>query len=191
MKKLLGLILLCALSLNVHSQESLTFKGIPIDGDLNTFVEKLKEIGFTQLYLGDNSAMIEGDFTGKQCKVMINASESTNLVYSVGVIIEEANNWNTLNRVYNEYKKLLSTKYGEGKSREYFTYPFDKNSEGMEMTALHSDRCTYATFFELPQGRIVLAIMDLLNGAVTINYTNKTNEQVANTEDNAIKSNDL
>lgn len=184
-------MLLCALSLNVHAQESLTFKGIPIDGDLKTFVGKLKDLGFTQLYLGDNDAMIEGDFTGKQCKVMIDASESTNLVYNVGVIIEESSSWNTLKRVYDEYKKLLSAKYGKGKSREYFTYPFDNNSEGMEMTALHSDRCTYATFFELPQGRIVLAIMNLLDGAVTINYTNKTNKQVADTEGNAIKSNDL
>ena len=186
MKKLFGLIALCALSLNVHAQEPLTFKGIPIDGNLSTFVEKVKNIGFKELLVSNHSAVVEGEFTGEQCRVIIQASEATNTVFSVGITLKEANKWDSLKYTYDEYKDLLISKYGEGESFEHFAYPYDK--EGLEMIALMNNKCTYATFFNLPINRIFIMISYVSgSGNVSLVYINKKNQTLAEKE----KLNDL
>lgn len=186
MKRLIGLILLCALSLNVHAQEPLTFKGIPIDGNLSTFVEKVKNIGFKELLVSNHNAVVEGEFAGKQCRILIQASQTTDTVFSVGITLKEANKWDSLKYTYDEYKDLLTSKYGEGESFEHFTYPYDK--EGLEMIALMNNKCTYATFFDLPISRIFIMISYVSGGGnVSVVYTNKKNQALAEKE----KLNDL
>ena len=93
----------------------------------------------------------------------------------LNITLKEANKWDSLKYTYDEYKDLLISKYGEGESFEHFAYPYDK--EGLEMIALMNNKCTYATFFNLPINRIFIMISYVSgSGNVSLVYINKKNQ---------------
>ena len=51
--------------INIMAQEHLSFKGIPIEGSMTAFCQKLKAKGFTQMGRDNNVTMFTGDFTGR------------------------------------------------------------------------------------------------------------------------------
>ena len=54
--------------INIMAQEHLSFKGIPIEGSMTAFCQKLKAKGFTQMGRDNNVTMFTGDFTGRQAQ---------------------------------------------------------------------------------------------------------------------------
>lgn len=75
MKKLLFTLVLACISLYGFSQEHLSFKGIPIEGSMTAFCQKLRAKGFTQIGRDKNITMFTGDFTGRQATVGVGASD--------------------------------------------------------------------------------------------------------------------
>ena len=57
--------------INIMAQEHLSFKGIPIEGSMTAFCQKLKAKGFTQMGRDNNVTMFTGDFTGRQQSVSV------------------------------------------------------------------------------------------------------------------------
>lgn len=47
--------------INIMAQEHLSFKGIPIEGSMTAFCQKLKAKGFTQMGRDNNVTMFTGD----------------------------------------------------------------------------------------------------------------------------------
>ena len=66
MKKLLITLTMLFAVINIMAQEHLSFKGIPIEGSMTAFCQKLKAKGFTQMGRDNNVTMFTGDFTGRQ-----------------------------------------------------------------------------------------------------------------------------
>ena len=62
MKHILLSLLFCV-TFYVNAQDHLTFKGIPIEGSMTTFCQKLKSKGFTQMGKDKNITLFTGDFT--------------------------------------------------------------------------------------------------------------------------------
>ena len=112
-KFLIAITLLFVAVINTMAQEHLSFKGIPIEGSMTEFCQKLKTKGFTQLGRDDNVTTFTGDFTGRQATVGVGATDDGKSVHSVVVIFDESSEWNTLVNTYDYYKGLYIRKYGE------------------------------------------------------------------------------
>ena len=113
MRKLLITLTMLFAVINIMAQEHLSFKGIPIEGSMTAFCQKLKAKGFTQMGRDNNVTMFTGDFTGRQATVGVGATDDGKSVHSVVVIFNESSEWNTLVNTYDYYKGLYIRKYGE------------------------------------------------------------------------------
>lgn len=140
--------------------EHLTFKGVPIDGSLNSFVQKMKQKGFTYDDTYNNSVLMKGTFSGYAgCKIWVFTTKQTDLVYSVGVNFPEAESWDMLSSNYFRLKDMLTTKYGEpSESTETFDAYSQPNDDQMRMLYTKTDKCKYETFYATTKGFIKLII---------------------------------
>ena len=68
------------------SSKHLLFKGVPIDGPLPEYVNKLKKHGYTHKGTDNGLAILEGEFaTYKNCTIGVSASVRKNVVSKIVV----------------------------------------------------------------------------------------------------------
>jgi hypothetical protein len=60
--------------------EHLTFKGIPIEGSMTEFCQKLKSKGFTSIGSENNLALFMGDFTGRNATIGVTATDDESVL---------------------------------------------------------------------------------------------------------------
>ena len=160
MKKLILTLMLLAGLTTMAQTGHMTFKGVPIDGNLNTVVSKLKQKGFTLLHLENGSAMLSGDFASfKNCTVGVFEHES-GIVNRIAVMFPDKDTWVSLYNDYNKLKNMLIEKYGEPASvEEVFqnqsSYGFDDSDRMYEVLM---DRCRYICDWVTESGSIELRI---------------------------------
>jgi hypothetical protein len=151
------------LSLNLCAQSAenqhLLFKGIPIDGPLSEYVEKMKLNGFTLLDSTNYGAMFNGEFANYQnCKIGVGTSNKKDLVSTVFVMFPEREEWNDLYGDYNRLKQMLSEKYGiPNESKEKWENDYEP-SLAFRMSAIKRGECNFTTTFVTPNGKIQLRI---------------------------------
>lgn len=177
-KHLLTLVLfLCCFAICGFAQEHLSFKGIPIEGSMTAFCQKLKAKGFTQIGRDNNVTMFTGDFTGRQATVGVGASDDGKNVFSVVVLFDPSDEWNTLVNTYDYYKALYTRKYGEPSvSRE--KNPAHSDSNIALMAEVHQGTVVYGSAWEVPGGDIQISIeksSGIYEGMVMIKYRDSQN----------------
>lgn len=186
MKKLLLLLVALSLSLAVTAQEHLSFKGIPIEGNISTFCQKLQQKGFNPTGQKDNMRLFRGDFTGCMTTVGVTAANNGQEVFSVSVFFDKSESWNTLIDTYNHYKSLYATKYGAPKEC-IENNPSRNNANVFLMRALNQGQVQYTSFFEAPGGQIQISIENCIGvkyeGFVLIRYRDAQNIQSKLRED--------
>ena len=99
MKKLIvsfAFVLIALTSYAQSSSEHLTFKGIPIEGSMTEFCQKLKAKGFTSIGSENNLALFMGDFTGRNATIGVTATDDGKSVFAVAVLFDPSGEWNTL-----------------------------------------------------------------------------------------------
>lgn len=157
MKKFLITIILGYIAICGFAQEHLSFKGIPIEGSMTSFCQKLKAKGFTQIDCDHNSTLFTGDFTGRQATISVGASDDGKSVYSVVVFFDPSKEWKTLVSTYSYYKDLYTRKYGEpAASRENIPESSDPNWQ--LMYDLEQGTITYTSNWIVSGGEIDLSI---------------------------------
>lgn len=179
-KKLL-IIILCVLSNVIYSQEHMKFKDIPIDGSINTFAQKLINIGYKMHKTMGDVIILQGNFVNKECDIYIVGSVKTKIVWRVLVYLPEISDWYSIKSNYFDLKKQFQYKYGEGKSFEFFSKPYYEG-DGFEMQALGVEKCTYVTFFKTESGDISVDISKYKQ--ISISYEDKINCELKNKEAN-------
>lgn len=177
-KHLLTLVLfLCYFAICGFAQEHLSFKGIPIEGSMTAFCQKLKAKGFTQIGRDNNVTMFTGDFTGRQATVGVGASDDGKNVFSVVVLFDPSDEWNTLVNTYDYYKALYTRKYGEPSvSRE--KNPAHSDSNIALMAEVYQGTVVYGSAWEVPGGDIQISIeksSGIYEGMVMIKYRDSQN----------------
>lgn len=163
MKKIIFIFILICMSVMGFAQENkehLTFKGVPIDGTLSSFVAQLKQKGFTHIGTNDGVAMLNGDFASyKNCTIGAVSLKDKDLVVKVAVIFPSRDTWSALESNYQSLKQMLTKKYGEPsdcvETFQSYLQPKDDNSKLHE---LGMDRCKFYTIFETKRGSIELQI---------------------------------
>ena len=117
MKKIILIILAAVISFTAAAQTNsnhLTFKGVPIDGTLNQFVNNMKSAGFVSEGQKDGTAVLRGDFAGyKGCYIVVSTLQNKDLVSTIGVMFPECSNWAILEGNYSKLQDMLTTKYGK------------------------------------------------------------------------------
>lgn len=163
MKRILSLLLLILLPLVASAQaksEHLSFMGIPLDGKVAPFIEKLKAKGLTYVGNVDNGVdALEGSFLGhSDCRILVHSMPKTGLVYAVSVLMKKQNSWEAVEAQYKSVKHALREQYGEpSSSAERFT-DGDVGSDVEKMEAAAKGKSYYFTSYKLAQGVITLRV---------------------------------
>ena len=160
----------------------LSFKGVPIDGTLNEFVQKMKQKGFTYSESYDGLVVLTGDFAGyKGCKIGVHTLKQTDLVSKITVIFPSCDKWNSLSNYYYSLKEMLTEKYGEPIDVvEEFQGGREPRDDNSRMVEVKLDNCNYCTIYETPKGDIQLHISHdgFTSCYVVLNYFDKINGDI-------------
>lgn len=179
--KHLVLIILAALSVASYAQsEHLTFKGVPIDGTLAEYTEKMQEKGFEYLYSDNGITILQGDFAGyKNCQIGVSTLDNMDLVSTIAVIFQSYESWSLLHNNYTNLKEMLSQKYGKPAIVvEEFQSSYPPRDDRAKMHEVVMDRCKYYSIFEIDLGFIELSINKSNNyseGVVVLKYRDRAN----------------
>lgn len=177
MRKFLVTITLLFAVINIMAQEHLSFKGIPIEGSMTEFCQKLKAKGFISIGRENNITMFSGDFTGRKATVGVTATDDGKNVFAVVVLFEPSGEWNTLVNTYNYYKDLYTRKYGKPTiSKE--NNPAHSDSNTALMAEVHEGTVVYGCAWEVTGGDIQLSIektTGFYEGMVMIRYRDSQN----------------
>ena len=186
--KILIAFLIITFSYTALSQNShMLFKNVEIDGTLTDFISKMEKQGFQLFEKYDLGAAMEGTFAGKKVSILI-PCKSGELVWNVTVDFAEENVWSDLKHSYKHYKDLLSAKYGEGESYEFFRQPYYEG-DGYELSALKNEKCVYSTYYETDMGNICLEIHK--SCCIRICYEEKQKSSIRNLKRKQQEYNDL
>lgn len=144
---------------NIDPSKHLSFKGVPIDGTLATYVTKMKKNGFTHKFTKDGVAILEGEFASyKKCIVAVSTMQQKDLVSKIGVIFPDRETWSSLSSNYYNLKNLLTEKYGKpAESTEEFQTSTPED-DGSKMIQVELGSCKFYTIYETEKGSIQLSI---------------------------------
>lgn len=157
----------------------LKFKGIPIEGTQNSFVQKLKAKGFTYIGMNEGIAILEGEFAGmKNCSVLVSRFSDKDAVEIVAVFLPERDNWTSIMTDYYNYKELLTTKYGNPESIEQI----DKNitSDYLKFHKIIDNECQFISEFKTEGGKIQLSMAKVKynTAGVYLKYIDESNANI-------------
>ncbi len=170
MKKILASLAVFLAAINIMAQEHLSFKGIPIEGSMTEFCQKLKTKGFTSIGQENNISLFTGDFTGREATVGVTATDDGKNVFAVVVLFEPSGEWNTLVNTYDYYKDLYTRKYGKPS--------ISKEKNPALMAEVHQGTVVYGSAWEVTGGDIQLSIeksSGVYEGMVLIRYRDSQN----------------
>ena len=143
MKRILLTIIFAVAVIFAYAEGHMTFKGIEIDGKLESFVEKLQTQGFELAYINDYVAVMKGRFTAEDVTVFIYTTPISKLTHTVIVKYEPQNQWSTLENKYNNLVESLKKKYGEPSDSVW-----EVNNSGDPEHELKMGRARIMTFFD-------------------------------------------
>ena len=177
MKKIVTILTVLFATISMMAQEHLLFKGIPIEGSMTEFCQKLKAKGFTSIGQENNITLFTGDFTGREATVGVTATDDGKNVFAVVVLFNPSGEWNTLVNTYDYYKDLYTRKYGKPTiSKE--KNPALSDSNTALMAEVHQGTVVYGSAWEVMGGDIQLSIeksSGVYEGMVMIRYRDSQN----------------
>lgn len=179
MRKLFVTFIVLFVAFNSMAQEHLTFKGIPIEGSMTEFCQKLQAKGFTQVGRENNRTMFSGNFTGRNATVGVISTDDLKNVFAVVVFFDASGEWKTLTNTYNYYKDLYSRKYGSA-AASIENNPSRSDSNFSLMREVHKGTVNYYSEWEVRGGFIRLSIEKSLGyceGFVVIHYRDTINNE--------------
>lgn len=177
MKRVIFTLTMLFAAINIMAQEHLAFKGIPIEGSMTEFCQKLKAKGFTSIGRENNLTLFSGDFTGRKATVGVTATDDGKNVFAVIVLFDPSGEWNTLVNTYDYYKDLYTRKYGEPTvSKE--SNPARSDSNTALMAEVYQGTIVYGSAWDVTGGDIQLSIeksSGIYEGMVMIRYRDSQN----------------
>lgn len=179
MKKILVILTVLFAAIDVMAQEHLSFKGIPIEGSMTAFCQKLKAEGFVPIGREGNMPLFSGDFTDRNVTVCVPATNDGKDVLSVCVFFDPSGEWNVLVDTYNYYKDLYSRKYGKPTVSKENNPAFSDSNIAL-MAEVYQGTVAYVSVWKLPAGEIDLAIgksFEFNEGMVGIIYRDAQNAE--------------
>lgn len=190
MKRLITFLLIVFNTLLLSAQSHITFKGIPVDGHVSAFVEKMEKIGYTLYDKYESGYVMRGSFTGKDATIYVMITPKTKTVWKVCATIDKKeNNWETLKNKYLEYKQNYINKYGEPEHEFHFFMSPYSEGDGKEIQAIEEDKCCYACYFRLEGGTIRVNISNFKT--IDLGYEDAINVKILEAEHSSMIYDDI
>ena len=144
-------MMLSARDFTIAQTKHVQFKGIPVDGTLSSFVNKLKTQGFEYLASQDGIALLTGKFAGyPSCDIYVVSTNNT--VWKVVVEFPEQKTLTDVMNRYDEFKQSFKLKYNVEPQ------VLEELAEGYKNKA-----SKWYSLFEIPGGTVVLEIQSSSN----------------------------
>lgn len=173
MKRLLlfaALVVCMAGTLHAQETEHLKFKGIPIEGSVDSFGRELVTEGFSK----EEKSVYKGIFMGRESYVFLN-SQTDNQIRAVGVIFNECDTWKKLKSDYVWCVDMYTEKYGDPLSETRTFSGYKNEDNGLAMYAVKDDECNYRAIWIVPNGMISITISPMAR--VFISYLDGVSAQ--------------
>ena len=195
MKRILIALLFVFSCIGVMAQnanEHLKFMGIPINGTLESFTQKLVAKKIKRIQAAEGIGIFNGTFAGKMnCNIFVATVPNRNIVSKVVVFLPPRETWAWLESDYNEFKQMLTSKYGEPfQHSETFKAGTFTSSDYLKISALKEGKCEYYVGWKLNEGVILLEIISIESPSsclVRLSYYDAINSKLEETS----KQNDL
>lgn len=189
MNKLCTLFISLMFSVAIFAQNHLEFRGIPIDGHIDDFVRKMKAIGYVEGERTSSAVLMTGDFANHSVSIGILTTPKSHKVYTIAISFEKQSSWSSIKSRYFDFKELYTSKYGKpSKVIERFKDPYYEG-DGYEMQALKLDKCTYASIFDLPNGKVYLGMGS--DTTVSLFYVDSINDALNESEEKSSALDDI
>ena len=170
MKRIAILFSFLLLTIVTLGQDHASFKGIPINGTLDSFTTKLKAQGFTCVDSQSGISTLTGTFAAVS-NSNIYVVSTNNLVWKVVVEFPRESTWVSAVKSYNEFKESFGKKYETNSlDKEYFPEGFsgspdDSYFKRSEMyDALKKETAKWDSTFPIPGGMAVVRIIPSFEG---------------------------
>jgi hypothetical protein len=166
-----------------NSTEHMNFKGVPIDGTLKEFVNKMVQAGFKLISTEEGTTILNGDFAGyKDCYIGVSTLKQKDLVYKIGVFFPNLETWSLLSGNYFNLKQMLTEKYGTPSDvvEEFDVPSYSQPKDDQDkMYQVQFDNCKYYSIWQTDKGEIQLLISHsgVTNCFVLLFYFDKINNQ--------------
>ena len=162
----------------------LRFEGIPIDGPIEPFVQKLKEKGFKPMEKWEEMQCLKGTFAGKSnCQVFVLRNVKRDVVYRVVVCMPFRDNWEQIERDYQYLQRYYIKKLGApDEFHSNFEVPKEVERNEDKWRLLCADKCNYASTWELDGGKIYLEMSHIEDedaNCVRVLFYDKVNDVVS------------
>ena len=185
-KRILPFLFLLSLLL-VFTQCNFThlrFEGIPIDGPIEPFVQKLKEKGFKPVEKWEEMQCLKGTFAGKSnCQVFVLRNVKRDVVYRVVVCMPFRDNWEQIERDYQYLQRYYIKKLGApDEFHSNFEVSREVERDEDKWKLLCADKCNYTSTWEVDGGKIYLEmshIEDENENCVRVLFYDKVNDVVS------------
>ena len=174
----------CIGAMAQNTNEHLKFMGIPINGTLESFTQKIVAKGLKSIQAAEGVGLLNGTFAGKNdCNIFVATVPNRNIVSKVVVCLPPRETWAWLESDYNEFKQMLTSKYGEPfQHSETFKAGSYTSSDALKMSSLRGGKCEYYTVWKLNEGVIGLEIISIESPSscfVRLNYYDAINDKLA------------
>ena len=162
----------------------LRFEGIPIDGPIEPFVQKLKEKGFKPVEKWEEMQCLKGTFAGKSnCQVFVLRNVKRDIVYRVVVCMPFRDNWEQIERDYQYLQRYYIKKLGApDEFHSNFEVSREVERDEDKWKLLCADKCNYTSTWEVDGGKIYLEmshIEDENENCVRVLFYDKVNDVVS------------
>ena len=178
MRKLLLAAAALFLALAASAQGHLSFEGMSLEGEYDTFTRIMRRNGFRFATRDHQEPFMRGKVLGEQADVTILVTPKTYQVYMLMVSYPQRTGWETLKNQYDSVKMKLFARYGAPEaSVEQFASPLAENNP---LAALEHDNATFVSNYRVPGGEIILTLSK--DARVQLYYMDAAGMELANAE---------
>ena len=176
MKKLVCIIFAISLFFGANAQNHLMFMGVPIDGTLDQFSQRVSEKGLTLVQRVNGIDFYFGSFLGYECIIGAVPREEKDLVYSVLACVIDFEDWQTLQKAYFDVKKKLTAEYGNPEEVEE-KFSSSPRNDAEKFQAVIDGKCHYEATYVTKNGEITVSIevQEGLGPTVLVQYLDDEN----------------
>ena len=176
----------CIGAMAQNANEHLKFMGIPINGTLESFTQKLVAKKIKSIQAAEGVGLFNGAFAGKNdCNIFVATVPNRNIVSKVVVCLPPRETWAWLESDYNQFKQMLTSKYGEPlQHSETFKAGTFTSSDYLKISALKEGKCEYYVGWKLNEGVILLEIISIESPSsclVRLSYYDAINSKLEET----------
>ena len=176
----------CIGTMAQNANEHLKFMGIPINGTLESFTQKLVAKKIKSIQAAEGVGLFNGTFAGKNdCNIFVATVPNRNIVSKVVVCLPPRETWAWLESDYNQFKQMLTSKYGEPfQHSETFKAGTFTSSDYLKISALKEGKCEYYVGWKLNEGVILLEIISIESPSsclVRLSYYDAINSKLEET----------